>query len=296
MSTILKSLKKLEQARESKQYTGPVAEYSGPGSMSLHGAKQSWIRSSWFKRSLVAVIILGLGASSLYFYNQSQDIHRQAETDKTPPLTARNTAKRPQQKATLPEGNSVAKVTPRKPPVSIQKPIKKDRPPVTVKRMPITPRNTPSPTVSNNPKPESSTIKRRPAISRTEDATSTEKGVNTSTTAKATQRVFPRVSVPPKNDAKSSTLAQSEVKTAKKKPAKTPAESFQNVSSLTDGRLKVQAIVWSRIPEDRMTVINSRVLHEGDTVEEFTLVVIRPDDVVVKERGGARWKVMFGRP
>ena len=45
-----------------------------------------------------------------------------------------------------------------------------------------------------------------------------------------------------------------------------------------------------------MTVINSRVLHEGDTVDGFTLVVIRPDDVVVKESGGGRWKVIFGRP
>lgn len=45
-----------------------------------------------------------------------------------------------------------------------------------------------------------------------------------------------------------------------------------------------------------MTVINSHVLHEGDTVDGFTLIVIRPDDVVVKESGGVTWKVLFGRP
>lgn len=296
MSTILKSLKKLEQEKEARQYTGTVADYRGPGSVSIHGAKRSWIRSAWFRRSLVAVIILGLGTSSLYFYSQSQDPRHQAGADKPPQLTARNTAKRPQQNAPSPEGERVTRVNPRKPPVTKQKPIKEDRPLVVAKKTPSTPRKSQSPLVSNSRRAESSAMERRPPISKADDVRSAENRAKKSTHTNTRQRTITQSPVPTQKVARSSPSRHSTSKPVAKKPAKSPAESYQNVSTLTDGRLKVQAIVWSRISEDRMTVINSRVLHEGDSVDGFTLVVIRPDDVVVKESGGARWKVLFGRP
>jgi hypothetical protein len=280
LSTILKSLKKLEQEKEARQYTGTVADYHGPGSVSLHDAKHRWTKSAWFRRSLVVVVMLGLGASSLYFYSQSQDIQHQAKKDRSPQLTAKNTAKKPQQKTLSPGGDRGTKVTPRKPPASIQKPIKKTRPPETAQRTPATPRKFQSPPVSNSPRTETSSLQRRPPLSS---------GDSVSADNTPAER-------PSQNVVKPTPSRQQPAKPVKRTPAKAPVESYQNVSALTDDRLKVQAIVWSRIPEDRMTVINSRVLHEGDSVDGFTLVVIRPDDVVVKESGGARWKVLFGRP
>lgn len=290
MSTILKSLKKLEQEKESRQYTGSVADYRGPGSVSLHGAKHNWIKSVWFKRSLVAVIMLGLGASSLYFYSQSQDIQQQAIKDPSPQLTAKNTAKKPQQNAPSLGGDRAATITPRKPPVSIQKPIKKTRPPETAKKTPAAPRKFQSPPVSNRPRTESSALERRPPLSGAGNVAANENSVEKTIPANT-----PAVRSS-QNAVKPTPSREQPAKPVKRAPAKAPAESYQNVSALTDDRLKVQAIVWSRIPEDRMTVINSRVLHEGDTVDGFTLVAIRPDDVVVKEGSGARWKVIFGRP
>lgn len=287
MSTILKSLKKLEQEKEARYYTGPAAGYNGPGSVSMHGAKHSWIKSAWLKRSLVAVIILGLGASSLYFYQQSQDIQHQAKQDRSPQLTTRNTAKQPQQKTTSSGGNKAATTAPRKPPASIQKLIQKTRPPETVQRKPSTPRKFQPPPVSNS---ESSAMERRSPLSSKGSVAANENSIKKTTPASTP------AAGPSRNVVNTTPSKQSAAKQVKSQPAKAPVESYRNVSALTDGRLKVQAIVWSRIPEDRMTVINSRVLHEGDTVDGFTLIVIRPDDVVVKEGDGVTWRIIFGRP
>ena len=65
---------------------------------------------------------------------------------------------------------------------------------------------------------------------------------------------------------------------------------------MTDGRLKVQAIACSATVENRMAVINSRVVHEGDSVDGFGVVAIRPDDVVVRDKAKGLFRVVFGRP
>lgn len=260
----------------------------------MHG-KHRRVGSAWLKRSIVAVIILGLGASSLYFYSQSREIHHAAGTDPPPQLAAGNTAKRPQQSTPSSAKDRIVKATPRKPPVPVQKPGRQVRPSEIDKRAPTTPGRFRSPPASKKPGAESSSMVQRPPISSAEDVFTDENRTN-GPTRDAAQRATARTSAPGSSGIKSSPPTQSAAKPVKKKPARAPVESYQNVSVLTDGRLKVQAIVWSRIPEDRMTVINSRVLHEGDTVDGFTLVVIRPDDVVVKESGGGRWKVIFGRP
>jgi hypothetical protein len=38
------------------------------------------------------------------------------------------------------------------------------------------------------------------------------------------------------------------------------------------------------------------VIYEGDSVDNFVVVAIRPDDVVVREKDKGLWKVVFGRP
>ena len=73
------------------------------------------------------------------------------------------------------------------------------------------------------------------------------------------------------------------------------APGYPNANLLTDGRLKVQALAWSPSIEDRMAVINTRIVHEGDKVEGFVVLAIGRDDVVVSEKGIA-YRVVFGRP
>ncbi len=72
-------------------------------------------------------------------------------------------------------------------------------------------------------------------------------------------------------------------------------DAYNDIAYLKDGRLKVQAIAWSQTAEDRMAVINSRILHEGDKVDGFLILAIRRDDVVVREKG-ILYRVQFGRP
>lgn len=80
-----------------------------------------------------------------------------------------------------------------------------------------------------------------------------------------------------------------------KSPPVRDAGPFANAARMSDGRLKVQAIVWSSKADDRMAVINSRIVREGSVIDGFTIVGIGEDAVYVKE-GGRVLKVPFGRP
>lgn len=92
-------------------------------------------------------------------------------------------------------------------------------------------------------------------------------------------------------------LAPEDQKTNPKPAPKTvdpqPNRLFSQAARLTDGRLEVQAIVWSPVVEDRMAVINNQVIHQGNTVEGFSVVEIGQDQVLVKE-GGQYYVVFFG--
>jgi hypothetical protein len=65
---------------------------------------------------------------------------------------------------------------------------------------------------------------------------------------------------------------------------------------MTDGRLKVQAIVWAPDPQERMAVVNSQVIREGSVIEGFSIVSIGEDAVYVREDGLRLLKVPFGQP
>lgn len=80
-------------------------------------------------------------------------------------------------------------------------------------------------------------------------------------------------------------------------PSQKPsADTYDKTPVLTGGQLKVHAIAWSASLEDRMAVINSRVVHEGDSVDGFGVVAIRPEDVVVRDKEKGLFRVVFGRP
>jgi hypothetical protein len=76
-----------------------------------------------------------------------------------------------------------------------------------------------------------------------------------------------------------------------------PAEKQESASipRLTDGRLRIQAIAWASAAQDRMAVINNRVVREGYAVDGFSIENIGENEVVVRE-GETRWKVVFGQP
>jgi type II secretory pathway component PulC len=47
----------------------------------------------------------------------------------------------------------------------------------------------------------------------------------------------------------------------------------------------LNAIAWDENPDQRLAVINDRILHEGDLVGGATVLRINPDHVVFSDRG-----------
>ena len=61
---------------------------------------------------------------------------------------------------------------------------------------------------------------------------------------------------------------------------------------MTDSKLKLQAIAWSDDATRRMAVINNQIVREGATVDGFSIINIRKDDVIVND-GAASWRLEF---
>lgn len=304
MSTILKSLKKLEQEKAAPPYAGPIAAYRGPGSVQLNRGKRRWIQSAWFRRSFIALIILGLGTSSAYFYvqfkgatNNRVDLYN--ESNDQPQLTAEKSARIPERRVRASTAGDNAENPEHSAGRSIQMPGKKTKPlPETMRRISEGHPNRQSPPGSRTPSAESSTIAGSSPKHRAKASNSSfdQKGAGKSAQTGVRPSPFTRESASKKITAESSLKSKPSSTTAHNKRPKKSSESYDNVPVSKDGSLKVQAIVWSTIPEDRIAVINSHVLHEGDEVDGYTLVAIRADDVVVRKDGGGRWRVLFGRP
>jgi hypothetical protein len=62
--------------------------------------------------------------------------------------------------------------------------------------------------------------------------------------------------------------------------------------STKESQLILQAISWDRNSENRIAVINNRIVREGESVDGFLVTRIGQDDVLVRE-GGNEWKLMF---
>jgi len=65
-----------------------------------------------------------------------------------------------------------------------------------------------------------------------------------------------------------------------------------HIEPLKEGILKLQAISWSKDPEDRIVVINNNVVGEGEYVEGYTLVRIEKEQVILRH-SGREYKLVF---
>jgi hypothetical protein len=59
-----------------------------------------------------------------------------------------------------------------------------------------------------------------------------------------------------------------------------------------DDRVELQALVWAPEAAERFVVINNRLLKEGGSIDNITVVKINPDDVLLSE-GADRWHQAF---
>jgi hypothetical protein len=300
VSTILKSLKKLEQEKEASRFAGPNTTYGDSESINAAGGRSGRQRSKWIQRSLLSVIIIGLCATSIYFYQQSRNrtpLHAGLDSEASKP--AKMAKDRGGQSAKKPisaplDGRHTGAVSKkgmqldRKPPVTSNTPHRvSEKAPVIKRRQQPETDTEPQAAPTGGNEPPITALKKSGGVPRpitegdthrVEATVTKEPQISTGSVDQIPVKAAPSPEPAPKNQSS---------------PQKDP---YAGVLPMADNRLKVQAIAWSSAKEARMAVINSRILHEGDSVDGFTVVSIKPDDVIVLEKGAGLWRIRFGRP
>lgn len=66
----------------------------------------------------------------------------------------------------------------------------------------------------------------------------------------------------------------------------------KSLTPIEGTQLILQAISWDKNSENRIAVINNRIVREGESVDGFIVTLIGEDDVSVR-KGGNEWKLMF---
>jgi hypothetical protein len=305
LSTILKSLKKLEKEKEANRFPVQAARYIGPGAVASAGGSSRRKRGVRIRRGLVVLLIAGLGASSFYFYRQSH--HHSPQVSRA--------AKTPHPPVQPAAGGSLAKATGNNPPHTIPRPMAKsqERPiqniPEAVRRPAAEPatetnasnrQQVPALSAESTAQPPSAVAQPLPAakpasapiqrVARTQDRPQKRPQAATGPGRKG-----PAIAATPALQQSPSAKIQNSNRPVPQKQTR-PSNAYDDLRPLTDGRLKIQAIVWSENQNDRMAVINTQIVHEGGSVDGFDLVAIRPEDVVVRGEGGGMYRVLFGRP
>ena len=74
-------------------------------------------------------------------------------------------------------------------------------------------------------------------------------------------------------------------------PASTQ-DPYDDVETLSRGSLQLQAISWSQVSSARITVIDGRILREGQSIEGYTVTQIRPEDIIVS-KAGKLWRLAY---
>ena len=59
---------------------------------------------------------------------------------------------------------------------------------------------------------------------------------------------------------------------------------------LEDQNMQMQAISWAVQPENRIAVINAKIVREGDSIGGYRIAEIREDGVIVR-KGGTEHKL-----
>lgn len=263
------------------------------------GASSGWTKGTWIRRCLVTLIILGLGASSYYFYKQSRSRSTvEPGQVNNPELQAKL---EPKEKAGLPAQRDKAPVATR-PPVRApeKKPVQK-----TISRAKPFPPQTNEQLDPNRPqRPQqdlSAPTKKIPLPPPNRRSETISPPPPDSTVPVVKEKMAQAPSTPPNPIRREVVQPQPQRTPAASKPApstssRKPPDPYSGLRSLSNGRLKIHAIVWSNDKEERMAVVNTQIVHEGEGVDGYAVVAIRQDDVVVRDEAGSLWKVKFGRP
>jgi cytoskeletal protein RodZ len=273
MSTILKALKKLEQDKEplgarNLSHTVATAVSAKRRPAGLFASSKLLLRVA-----VIGAAFVGIVGAALYYYNQSgTPVTQEPRTSESirnpaPPQAAAPTPhirKRSESDTSQPKPTPQWERPPDPPPRNVTADAVTQAKPVPPKRIESRERLE---HVQNLPKaaPSDAVTGSRAEVEATVPRTGPARPAT------------PTESVPPAD------------------PKSEADSAYANAGRLMDNRLKIQAIAWSQVPDERMAVINSRIVREGGSVEGFSIVAIRSDDVIVREKGQL-YRVPFGSP
>jgi hypothetical protein len=66
----------------------------------------------------------------------------------------------------------------------------------------------------------------------------------------------------------------------------------REILPLQEGSLKIQAISWAEDPSDRIAVINSKILEQGESIQGYRVVHIK-EETVILEHSGREYELAF---
>ncbi len=280
MSTILRALKKLEQDKETIGARGLSGMAPEATERDKRPAGRAWMSKRALRAAVIGAVFIGIFFIAVYYYIQSGPRSTQPVQ---PPETA--------QKTTQPRRVDAAPRTMNRSESRARHSKQPPRPagPVPQRRLPT--ERPPQSTIAGTGAPS---IPAQPE--RIKSADRPAPGQDSQRTSPPGAAIAPKTTA---GAAKRVTGPAARSQPAKPvPPAGTNSEQdseYAAADRLTDNRLKIQAIVWSSIPDERMAVINTHIVREGGSVEGFSVVSIRSDDVIVRENGRL-YRVVFGKP
>jgi type IV secretory pathway VirB10-like protein len=268
LSSILKALKKIDASSLPDDTSPPWPHPGDAGDAITRSIKKRWLIRRMTTYILVAACVISL-AVLLYFRQvDSGSRERTAEAQSGAKTRQGQVYRAKIAKTAPPDGPAASKPSPSPPPGT-------STPPVT-------------PTLPN---PSAPSLQRAPAAP----------AVGTSRDTARISRT--RKALPKKSKKAATKIAPTTGETSARKPppgadagkssVPPPAERSTPSSRRQDTGLVLQAIAWAPEPSRRIAVVNGSIVKEGDSVEGYTLMRIRKDDIVLND-GGKTWQLEFG--
>ena len=232
------------------------------------------IRKRWFIRRMTTYVLVAACVISLAVLLYLR------QTDKTP----RHRAAAPRIEAKTEQGQIHRAKIEKKAPGGRQ-------PGAAIKKQPPQPRTTAPQKITPEPKNTAPAVRRTPRVPVA--TTPPETG-----TPPRSRKPLPKKSKKAATKVVPPAGGKVARQTTREKAASTPSTASSSAPSpqysrLQNPNLDLQAIAWSPEAAKRIAVVNGSIVREGETVEGFTLMRIRKDDIVLND-GRKTWQLEFG--
>ena len=277
MSSILKALKKLEQDRPQKAYP------------------RIWVRNednaggirNWITGFVAAMLLVGGGAAAYYALGvrstntTSDPVAKQGKTIEPSPAKALSSAQ---------VNAKETQVTDIKPALNVKQPR-----PVEQKDIPMPDKQERIVDLRKQSAPHAAapvlvrSVPKQPAPT---PSPSRKTGAPDKTNRNVPDQEKGPAGPSPQAAATNPKKAPIDQRAADDRGTNTQAPQALPTTPLTDSSLKIQAISWSETPANRMAVVNSQIVRQGESIDGYRIEQINSDDLILS-KGGINWILKF---